>query len=169
MNLNACLCWTSLWPPRGSGWGWMRGSDCCVGWQIVSYTCKQAWSACDPCSRQTPCLHGEWHRTSPPVESPGCILHWILRSDSALFIKPVLQEIHNMMAFAAGTTIVFFSLLSWLHSGVDAEVKDLTNEVILIMTPALKASSVVSTINIRRPWQWLTALWQSFANPLIHS
>lgn len=86
----------------------MRGSDCCVGWQIVSYTCKQAWSACDPCSRQTPCLHGEWHRTSPPVESLGCILHRILRSDSALFIKPVLQEIHNMKAFAVGTTIIFF-------------------------------------------------------------
>lgn len=134
MNSSACLCWTSVWPLRGSGEGWMRGSDCRVGWQIVSYTCKQAWSACDPCSRQTPCLHGEWHRTSPPVESPRCILRWILRSDSAPFIKFVLREIRD--CFCCGNNHQFFSVLSWLHSGVDTEVKDLTNEVILIMTTA---------------------------------
>ena len=29
--------------------------------------------------------------------------------------------------------------------------------------------SLVRALNLRRPWQWLTALWQSFANPLIRS
>lgn len=80
----------------------------------------------------------------PPVESGRRVPHWLHQTS-------VLLGIHSNGCFLCGNNRHVPSLLSRLLSGVDAEVKDLTNEVILIVTTALGASSVVSTINIRKP------------------
>lgn len=88
-----------------------EGSAGSVGWQIVPYTCKQAWSTCDPWSRQTLCLHGEWHWAWPPVESLNCFLCRISKANIKLCA--VLLERHGALCLFSLAFIILLANRCW--------------------------------------------------------
>lgn len=92
-----------------------EGSAGSVGWQIVSYTCKQAWSTCDPCSRQTLCLHGEWHWAWPPVESLYCFLCRISKANIKLCTA--LLERQGALCLFSLAFIILLANRCWCWGG----------------------------------------------------